>query len=80
MKRERIKIFKETSSSFIIAALFSEESLKTGDRIVAIDGAPTTSLCLEEANKMISSCADTAVFTIEYDVSVMGEMTFWFSL
>ncbi|XP_076804617.1 glutamate receptor-interacting protein 2-like isoform X2 [Clavelina lepadiformis] len=48
-----------------------EGSLKTGDRIVSIGTTQLKSLCLEEAINNLENCGDEAVFTIEYDVSVV---------
>ena len=53
--------------------IFREGRLKTGDRILAVDGALMTSFCLEEANRAIGKCGEEAVFSVEYDVSVMGK-------
>ncbi|CAK8698462.1 unnamed protein product [Clavelina lepadiformis] len=48
-----------------------EGSLKTGDRIVSIGTTQLKSLCLEEAINNLENCGNEAVFTIEYDVSVV---------
>ncbi len=51
-----------------------EGSMKTGDRIVALDSIPLHNLTLDEALlKLRHVPVDDVTFTIEYDVSVMGQ-------
>ena len=71
----RLKLYAEINDAvrYLLKIYFREGRLKTGDRIVALDGTQMTSFCLEEANRAIANCGDEAVLTVEYDVSVMGK-------
>jgi len=53
-----------------------EGSMKTGDRVIAVDSFPFINTSLEEAlNKIADISDDDVTFTIEYDVSVMDSVS-----
>ncbi|XP_064605034.1 glutamate receptor-interacting protein 1-like isoform X3 [Liolophura sinensis] len=49
-----------------------ENSLKEGDRILAVNGYHVTHLSLSEAMVLLNQCGREATFLFEYDVSVMS--------
>jgi len=52
-----------------------EGTLRPGDRLLNMDGVPlhTSSHC--EALSFLSQCGHDALFQVEYDVTIMGEVT-----
>jgi len=52
---------------------YRDGSLKIGDRVVAVNDFSIVSLTLSEMNMLLTQCNDNTTFTVEYDVSVIGE-------
>ncbi|KAJ7398608.1 Glutamate receptor-interacting protein 2 [Pitangus sulphuratus] len=48
-----------------------EGSLKTGDRLLSVDGIPLHSMTHADALNILRQCSQEALFQIEYDVTIM---------
>lgn len=46
--------------------------IKAGDRLLAIDGINLSMVTLQEALQILKQLKQTALLTVEYDVSVIG--------
>lgn len=53
--------------------LCRDNSLHEGDRIVAVGDYNITHMSLSETVMFLQQCDQRATFTVEYDISVMGQ-------
>lgn len=60
---------------FFILCVSREGTLKAGDRVLSIDGMPLNRERHADALTMLMQSSQEALFLIEYDISVMGELT-----
>lgn len=56
-------------------SLSREGTIKPGDRLLSIDGIRLHGNTLSEAMSILKQCGQEATLLIEYDVSVMGQLT-----
>ena len=54
-----------------------EGSLKVSDRILTINDFNVVTLNLAEVYMLLSQCDNQTTFTMEYDISVIGKLSFY---